>query len=329
MNGTNHDINKRTTKELGEVKQILNYIEMSPKINNYRKKSLALKSHKDIPDLYNNNENIIYQDNDEIENDIALSLNVAEAEAIEDELIRDEFGDWYITFSLTGEEKRSSVLLSCAELLSLLLSFRPNRKKINRDFTKHVKGKVTFDLEGNLEFSGNPYERTQSMQSEHSNSNSPTKQMSSPSMPQVKNNLILKSSTQKIPSSKFISPVKDTLGSELSNKNKNVTYLVGEQEEFNKLETSLPQDSFCSGFFISSLPYTDSTIIEGTEGRQSNCKHKECSCMPAYNPHIHYSHKKEDNTKLEISNEVCKLISSIIYITLIIYSISFILKYKT
>ena len=90
------------------------------------------------------------------------------------------------------------------------------------------------------------------------------------------------------------------------------TYLDFEKEEFNKLEITLPQDSFCSGFFIAGLRYNDAVIIEDPNNELSaRCKHKECSSMPSYKPTVLFSHKKVDNTKLELNDDVIKILFNV------------------
>jgi len=90
------------------------------------------------------------------------------------------------------------------------------------------------------------------------------------------------------------------------------TYLDFEKEEFNKLEITLPQDSFCSGFFIAGLRYNDAVIIEDPNNELSaSCKHKECSSMPSYKPTVLFSHKKVDNTKLELNDEVNNILFNV------------------
>jgi len=178
------------------------------------------------------------------------------------------------------------------------------KKKINADFRKFLK--VTFNCQD--EYTGTSTEKSVGSPKIIKSSIS-SKQVLSPSIPMSqKKSGVVSSNTINL-----INPIRVTSTSTKESPIINfttmenrcpVTHLESSEEEFGKLEITIPQESFCSGFFISSLPFSDNVIIEDTDGRKSNCGHKECTAMPAYNPKVLFSHSKVDNSKLEISNEV-------------------------
>ena len=61
-------------------------------------------------------------------------------------------------------------------------------------------------------------------------------------------------------------------------------------------------NSFCKAFFISSFSKTNSKIINGSEGKQADCGHEECSQLPSFDPEIIYKYPGKDSKELEINN---------------------------
>ena len=78
---------------------------------------------------------------------------------------------------------------------------------------------------------------------------------------------------------------------------------LNEINEKKKLKKHIPKrDTFCSGFFITSIPFKNSSIIENSESYPSQCSHKSCSILRSMNPEILMRYPLEDNDEIEISD---------------------------
>ena len=77
-----------------------------------------------------------------------------------------------------------------------------------------------------------------------------------------------------------------------------------EQNELNSNmeEKKISRETFCSGFFITSFPTKNSSIIEKSEHLPASCSHKSCSFLKSMNSEIILRYPLEDTEDLEINN---------------------------
>ena len=64
----------------------------------------------------------------------------------------------------------------------------------------------------------------------------------------------------------------------------------------------IPQETFCSGFFIASFPKKNGQVIENLSKFPASCGHKDCSELPPMKPEIIYRYPLKDNKNLELNN---------------------------
>ena len=62
------------------------------------------------------------------------------------------------------------------------------------------------------------------------------------------------------------------------------------------------RETFCEGFFISSFPYKNSSVIEKSHSFPAQCGHEECSKLPSMKPEIIMRYPLKDTKKLELNN---------------------------
>ena len=78
---------------------------------------------------------------------------------------------------------------------------------------------------------------------------------------------------------------------------------LNEINEKKKQKKIIPiRETFCSGFFIASIPCKNSCIIENSESYPSQCSHKSCSNLSSIEPEILMRYPLEDNDEIEISD---------------------------
>ena len=78
---------------------------------------------------------------------------------------------------------------------------------------------------------------------------------------------------------------------------------LNEINEKKKLKKNIPiRDTFCSGFFLASIPCKNPSIIEKSESYPSQCFHKYCSILSSMEPEILMRYPLEDNDEIEISD---------------------------
>ena len=78
---------------------------------------------------------------------------------------------------------------------------------------------------------------------------------------------------------------------------------LNEINEKKKLKENVPiRDTFCLGFFITSIPYKNCSIIENSESYPSQCSHKSCSILSSIEPEILMRYPLEDTDEIEISD---------------------------
>ena len=78
---------------------------------------------------------------------------------------------------------------------------------------------------------------------------------------------------------------------------------LNEINEKKKLKKNIPiRDTFCSGFFITSIPCKKASIIEKSESYPSQCFHKFCSILSSMEPEILMRYPLEDSDEIEISD---------------------------
>ena len=62
------------------------------------------------------------------------------------------------------------------------------------------------------------------------------------------------------------------------------------------------RETFCEGFFISSFPYKNPSVIEKSHSFLAPCGHEECSKLPAMKPEIIMRYPLKDTKNLELNN---------------------------
>jgi hypothetical protein len=78
---------------------------------------------------------------------------------------------------------------------------------------------------------------------------------------------------------------------------------LNEINEKKKLKKNIPiRDTFCSGFFVASIPCKNFSIIEKSESFPSQCSHQSCSMLSSIEPEILMRYPLEDNDDIEISD---------------------------
>ena len=76
-----------------------------------------------------------------------------------------------------------------------------------------------------------------------------------------------------------------------------------EQKEFkNNKEEQPKRETFCSGFFITSFPPKNASLIEMSENFPASCSHKSCSILKSMKPEILMRYPLEDTDEVEINN---------------------------
>ena len=76
-----------------------------------------------------------------------------------------------------------------------------------------------------------------------------------------------------------------------------------EQNDLKKTKKELKiRESFCSGFFITSFPFQNASLIEKTEYLPSSCSHKNCSILKSLKPEILMRYPLKDTDEIEINN---------------------------
>ena len=62
------------------------------------------------------------------------------------------------------------------------------------------------------------------------------------------------------------------------------------------------RETFCEGFFISSFPYKNASVVEKSQFFPSPCGHEECSKLPSMKPEIIMRYPLKDTKNLEMNN---------------------------
>ena len=62
------------------------------------------------------------------------------------------------------------------------------------------------------------------------------------------------------------------------------------------------RETFCEGFFISSFPFKNASVIEKSQSFPAQCGHEECSKLPAMKPEIIMRYPLKDTKNLEMNN---------------------------
>ena len=84
---------------------------------------------------------------------------------------------------------------------------------------------------------------------------------------------------------------------------KNYKTYLNELNEKKKLKKDMPKrETFCSGFFITSIPPKNSSIIENSEMFPSSCSHRICSFLNSMKPEILMRYPLKDTDEIEITD---------------------------
>ena len=62
------------------------------------------------------------------------------------------------------------------------------------------------------------------------------------------------------------------------------------------------RETFCEGFFISSFPFKNASVIEKSHSFPAQCGHEECSKLPSMKPEIIMRYPLKDTKNLEMNN---------------------------
>lgn len=73
-------------------------------------------------------------------------------------------------------------------------------------------------------------------------------------------------------------------------------------------------DNFCEGFFISGIPIYEPEILKDSNELNSECGHRICSFLPAYEPDILFRYPEKDFTNFELTSTVSYIIINFLYI---------------
>ena len=65
-----------------------------------------------------------------------------------------------------------------------------------------------------------------------------------------------------------------------------------------KNEKLKQRETFCEGFFLSSIPYKDCKVLENSESFKASCGHQDCSSLPGIEPEIILRYPLEDTKTL-------------------------------
>ena len=85
------------------------------------------------------------------------------------------------------------------------------------------------------------------------------------------------------------------------------TYLKEQSEENTKNNINIVRETFCSGFFISSFPEKNASILEKSEYFPAPCGHNPCSKLKSLKPEILMRYPLEDSDEIEINNNASTL----------------------
>ena len=77
------------------------------------------------------------------------------------------------------------------------------------------------------------------------------------------------------------------------------TYLKSLQQKGLK---ESKRETFCEGFFISSFPYKNPSVIEKSQSYPAPCGHEKCSKLPSMKPEIIMRYPLKDTKNLEMNN---------------------------
>ena len=76
-----------------------------------------------------------------------------------------------------------------------------------------------------------------------------------------------------------------------------------EQNDLNTANKNMEiRETFCSGFFITSFPFQNASLIEKTEYLPASCSHKQCSILKSLKPEILMRYPLKDTDEIEINN---------------------------
>ena len=84
-------------------------------------------------------------------------------------------------------------------------------------------------------------------------------------------------------------------------------YLKEQNELKNNNEDYAIRETFCSGFFITSFPQKNASIIEKSEDLPASCSHKACSVLKSMKPEIIMRYPLKDTEEVEINNMAATL----------------------
>ena len=77
--------------------------------------------------------------------------------------------------------------------------------------------------------------------------------------------------------------------------------------EETQVKSDIKKNSFCKAFIAASIPQQNMNIIKDSENEIQNCRHEECSLLPAIEPELIYKYPAKDDKDLEISNIAASL----------------------
>ena len=80
------------------------------------------------------------------------------------------------------------------------------------------------------------------------------------------------------------------------------SYLEEQKELKKDKKNQSKRETFCSGFFITSFPNKNASLIEKSEDFPASCSHKPCSTLKSMKPEILMRYPLEDNDEVEINN---------------------------
>ena len=92
---------------------------------------------------------------------------------------------------------------------------------------------------------------------------------------------------------------KSSLGDIFLESQNYATYLKSLQQKGIK---ESKRETFCEGFFISSFPFKNPSVVEKSQSFPAPCGHAECSKLPAMKPEIIMRYPLKDTKNLEMNN---------------------------